>query len=824
MRSLFLILPLALVPIAALAHHSAHRGVAVPHTGVATVDEPSAAVVNPAGIGFVESPALQYFHQGSNLRGSRLLGYSDGDGVYLAAPLLGLHPGISMEWMRPAGGQRYRRTGWSLALSGDQALSLGVTYNVFSSPDPQLDAFNTFDLGVLYRPMRFLSVGVAARDLGARLGGYELPVRYDFGLAGRLWKDRITVAADLYADSDAGGNFEARTLAAGLGVEPIAGLLIQAQYAFPAQAPRDDQAIFLTFTANTGHLGASAGAIHARTGGARGDGWIAGVRVSQERYRALPSRGGRVAMIDLGDALEEPGFFESLFSPRDPYAALLKRLGELRDDASVSALVVEVRDLPVGMGRTEELRSALKAIRDRGKRVVAYLVEADVKEYYLATAADTIWMPPTSAISVKGVATSHLYLKDGLAKIGVAFQAVTAGKYKSAPEQLTRSDMSAADKEQVGLILDDLYGRLVKATAEGRRLPEEKVRAAVDRGLYDAPSAKEAGLADALVWPDEIEGKLEALLGRSPRMVEDYQPAQARAAQRWGRRPEIAVVEVKGVIAPGKSRRDTFGVETVSGAETICRQIRSAASDPNVRAIVLRVDSPGGDVLASDLIWRELIAAKAKGKPVVASMGDLAASGGYFVSVAADTILAEPSTITGSIGVFGLKPDFSGLLGKIAVNSVVMKRGQNADIFSVTRPWNDTEKAAIQRQVDWYYDVFLTRVSEGRKMAKDQVDKLAGGHVWTGQQALERKLVDSLGDLSQAVQLAKQRSGLGPEAEVRVRRMGRGGGIFDLSEAESRLAGRNPLAGVARLLPEMRAAAALSELGPVVALPPGWVF
>jgi protease-4 len=261
----------------------------------------------------------------------------------------------------------------------------------------------------------------------------------------------------------------------------------------------------------------------------------------------------------------------------------------------------------------------------------------------------------------------------------------------------------------------------------------------------------------------------------------------------------------------------------MSGAESVVDQLNAAAEASEVKAIVLRIDSPGGDAVASDLIWRAVKKAREK-KPVIASMGDLAASGGYLVAVGAERIFAQPSTLTGSIGVFVLKPELSGLLEKLSIHRDVQARGKYADIASMSRPWTAEERALVERQVDVVYANFLDRVVEGRALPRAEVEKVAGGRVWTGQQALERKLVDQLGGLGDAVAAARQRAGLGPHEVVEVRRSGGGWSDFLRSSGTKALAGDEPaLRRMAALLPELRTAALLFELGPMLALPVEWI-
>ncbi|HSN92133.1 MAG TPA: signal peptide peptidase SppA, partial [Anaeromyxobacteraceae bacterium] len=506
----------------------------------------------------------------------------------------------------------------------------------------------------------------------------------------------------------------------------------------------------------------------------------------------------------------------------DPYLSLVRRLERARDDRDVAGLVLVTSDLPVGLARVEELRRLVTEIRTR-KPVLVYLRGGRTKEVLLAAAATAVASPPGTPLFVTGLASSTLYLRDGLARLGMAFDVVKAGAYKTAPEPLVRSGPSPEAREQREAVLDDVFARTVAGVAAGRRLPEPRVREIVDRGIFTAEEAREAGLLDAVLWPDEMKEWVRGQVGRSVRVVNGYRPVPPRTAQTWGRPPVVAVVPVEGTIVRG--RRSLRGL---SGAEGIARAIRRAAADGDVRAIVLRVDSPGGDGLASDLLWREVRQARKKGKPVVAWTGDVAASGGYLVASAADAIVAQPSSLTGSIGVFALKPDLSGLLAKLSIGRDASARGENAQILSLARPWSASERALLQAQVDRFYRTFLERVAEGRGMTVAEVEALAAGRVFTGQQAFDRRLVDRIGTLADALALAREKAGLAADEPFELRRFPAGpGGLARL--AADALALVEPaeeegsLLRAAADLPEVRTLAALAEMGPIVALPPEWV-
>jgi protease IV len=792
-------------------------GLALPVPGVAAAEEPSGIGTTPAAPGFVRSLAIEWFTEGNVTDESRA------NGLYLASSLGPLGAGYSIEWVRPRGpdGARYRKNALALAAGDGRSISLGVGWNRFSSPDAAIDPLSSWDLGLTVRPSRHVSVGAAMLGRGARLGDARLPVRYDLGLATRFGGDAFTLSADLLADDRARGAFHATHLAFGAAAELRTGLALAAQVTVPlrdeAGLERDPAAV-VALRWNGPHLGITGGvaALPERTGR------LLGVRASRERYRA-PGSGRRVPLVDVDDELERERFLFLTIGDPDPYGLLLRRLAAARIDPDLAALVVKIENLSLGAGRTEELRAALAAVAER-KPVLAYLTRADSAEYWLATAATQVAVPPGATLDVSGVAASALYLRDALARLGVGFEVVVRGAYKTAPEPLVRTEPSPEAREVANSVLDDVFGRFVADVAAARRLPAERVTALVDEGLLGSEEAKAAGLVDEVLWPDELEGWVRRVAGGRARLAGPYRPAAERRAQRWGRPAIVEIVRVEGTIVPGESRSGPLGGERFAGADTVAAQVRRAAEDRDVKAIVVRIDSPGGDGLASDLIWREVVRARER-KPVIASMGDAAASGGYLVAVGADAIVAEPSTLTGSIGVFALKPDLSGLLAKLSIHRESYVRGENAQLASTTKPWSDSERRAVERQVEAFYRIFVERVAAARGLPPDELERLAAGRVWTGRQAHDRRLVDRLGSVDDAIAMAMERARLRPGDHVEIRRTATGAaGLSALAHGAAAAAPAGSLARALGALPEVRAMAVLAELGPVVALPAEWVI
>jgi len=417
-------------------------------------------------------------------------------------------------------------------------------------------------------------------------------------------------------------------------------------------------------------------------------------------------------------------------------------------------------------GKVQELRDAVLDFRKSGKRISAYLEYAGEREYYLATAADKIYLVPTGSLDVTGIATYELFLKGTLEKVGAQADFEKIGEYKTAPNQLTQTTFTPAHREMTESLSRDMYEQLVRGIAETRKKKVEDVRTLIDEGPFLARDAVRAGLVDGLAYEDQLDDQ-EAVSKSGTVEGQVYARVRRRTAPRTA--PRIAVVYVSGIINSGESGFDPLNGE-VAGSAPLLKAIRSARADTNVRAIVVRIDSPGGSSVASDVIWRELTVTRDEkpSRPLVASMSDLAASGGYYVAMAAPSIVAQPGTLTGSIGIFGGKFITGGVFEKVGANIESVIIGRNAGIESPERQFTDSERQKLREQIRDFYNGFIQKVAASRKMPVERVDQLAQGRVWTGAQARERGLVDALGGLDRAIALAKERAGIAADTEVEV--------------------------------------------------------
>ena len=458
-----------------------------------------------------------------------------------------------------------------------------------------------------------------------------------------------------------------------------------------------------------------------------------------------------------------------------------------------SVLIVPTHlDLPY-WAKVQELRDAILDFRKSGKPINAYLEDGGDREYYLATACERIFMVPSAALDVRGIATYEVFVRGTLDKIGATADFEKIGDYKTAPNQLTQQTFTAAHREMSESLNRDMYEQLVRGIAEGRKKRVEDIRALVDEGPFLPDAAVRAGLVDKLAYEDQLDD-LGALSRNAKVEGEDYGRSRFRQAS-LARGPRIAVIYISGVIAGGTGGFDPINGE-VAGSKTLIEAIRSARADSSVRAIVLRIDSPGGSSTASDVIWRELVVTRDQKpeRPLVASMSDLAASGGYYVAAAAPYIVAQPATITGSIGIFGGKVVLGGTYEKLGAHIESLSIGRNAEMESPVRPFNDTERAKLKEELEAFYGQFVQKVAATRHMPAARVDELGRGRVWSGLQAKANGLVDELGGLDAAVALAKKRAGIAAGTEVELVSYPERKTLFEL--LAQRLAGANDQAGM----------------------------
>ena len=429
-------------------------------------------------------------------------------------------------------------------------------------------------------------------------------------------------------------------------------------------------------------------------------------------------------------------------------------------------------------GKAQEIRDAVLDYKASGKPIVAFLEYGGTQEYYLASAADKVFLTPVSPLDLVGVASYEMFVRGALDKIGAYPDMLHAGDFKTASNFYTETTFTPEHREMAESLNRDLYEQLIEGIAAGRDLGKSEVRRLVDEGPFLPADALEAGLVDGLVYADELK-RQDPFDDVNWREIADGDYRQiSLESVGLNRGQRIALIYAVGTITSGAGGVDLLGGE-VLGSDTLVRAIRAARIDHSVLAIVLRIDSPGGSAVASDVIWREVMLAKAD-KPVIASMSDLGASGGYYIAMAADTIVAQPATLTGSIGVVAGKITTGGTYEKVGITIEPVSSGRFAGMYSPVTPFSDDERAKMQEHIDAIYEQFLTKAAEGRGTTRDAIHEVAQGRVWTGRQAKERGLVDELGGLGRAIALAKERAGIDAAVEVELVIYPRPKSLFEL--------------------------------------------
>jgi protease IV len=484
-----------------------------------------------------------------------------------------------------------------------------------------------------------------------------------------------------------------------------------------------------------------------------------------------------VLSLDIGAGFSDAapsGALSQLLAPaRPPLKDVLDALEKAGGDARVKGLVARIGDGEMGLSQAQELRDAIAAFRAKGKRAVAYSdsfgeFSSGTRSYYLASSFDEIWLQPHGLVGLIGLRAEEPFFRGTLDLLGVVPRFDHREQYKSATDPFTEKTMTGPDREQLTALLDSVYGQIVRGIAADRKLDESAVRALVDRGPLLAQEALDAHLIDHIGYDDEAMAALGVGPGgdKRPLSLTRYLAAAGRPHQSG---PTIALIYATGEIARGGGGGDQLLGSGAGGADTVIRAFRLAERDPAVRAILFRIDSPGGSAVASESIWRAALRAQAAGKKLIVSMGDVAGSGGYYIAASADKIVAEPATITGSIGVLAGKVLLTGLLEKIGAATSGVDVGANAALFSSFEDFTPADYQRFEAFLDDVYAGFKDRVATGRKLDPATVESLAKGRIYSGEDAKAKGLVDALGGFATALQLAKDTAGIAPDSDVTVK-------------------------------------------------------
>ncbi len=747
-------------------------GLALPATPLTGEHDARAVTINPGGLALLRGPemALALELEDEDVATSSGPGFgtffaTSGGGSIV--PRYGF--GMGFEWLRPSRTQLAPDPGTPFRLTTSFALAMGprsgfgIAWHHFVD-EGALGSRETFDLGYSSRWTHYLAVGAALRDVStAPIAGTPIQRRYELetlvrplgtdalevALGGRIGETRADVDgwARLVVRAARGlyviGNVETRELFA-LEDSPVGRREVSGR----------DLRATLGVEVSFGGFGVSAYGTGLRDD--RGDSHPYGSTVVLRTTTLGPpsvlGHSDHIERIELSGAVSSRKLTKHVM-----------RLRAIARDPHAKAVVVMFDGLSAGWATLQELRSELVGLRAAGKKVFAYMVSGTGRDYYVATAANKIYIDPAGGLRLVGLAGTTLYFRGAFDQVGVTPQFEKIAEYKSAPEQFTETKPTDVAAKMHDELYDSLWQQWLAAVAEGRGITIEEVKALIDAGPYTAGElAKDRKLVDAVAPPDKISQLIVAELGGGYGVAS----APSERPDRW-KRPGIAVIYVEGDITDGKSQNVPLLGRTLAGGETLVEAIAAARRDSRVGAIILRIDSPGGSAVASELVSREVFETRGV-KPILCSFGDYAASGGYFIAAGCDLIFSEPMTVTGSIGIFYGKFDLSGLIKKLGITTQTHKRGARSDMESLFRPYTDEERRVMLEKLRYMYGRFVGAVAEGRKLTKEQVDAAGRGHVYTGAMAKPIQLVDRLGGLGDAIEEAKRRMGLSTDAKVQL--------------------------------------------------------
>ncbi|HWO13864.1 MAG TPA: signal peptide peptidase SppA, partial [Polyangiaceae bacterium] len=761
-------LALGLVPALAGAQTPVVLQQRLPELGrsVASSDDSTALLQNPANLAFVPAGELRW--TGTFLREDAAVPWQ-GHAFGLALPLpFSLAAGVRLDFVDPpsdslvAAGRtenaNYTWFTWGLAARLGRATSFGATFQRSFASGEVGDDLSSYSLGASFRWLDEVGLSLVAHDLNGPSNEVgSVGPSYTGALAIRPTGSR---EVELGLEASYLDDIDVWAPRATLGVDiPNVGRVRGELTLFDAGDP--EARTWLATAGLSLYLNRNDSSLEAGVTGLTGDavGGTTGLDLQTTvATRAFPEPVGiSFERFSVRLRLEEtPSYRE--------HVALLRQLWSLAEEPRLDAVVLEPRNAPADtLAHAEELRDAIAELRRHGKAVLCHLEDADVTALYTCAAANRVLINPAGGIRYAGLAARYVFFGRLLENIGVRADVVAIGAHKSAPERFTRSassDVSKADKID---LLQQLERQLTEGVAAGRNLSFARVRAASKEGPFMAARAKQVGFVDELAFDDEVDAALRKLIGRSTRLTTDDR--RPKAPSRFSPQPSLALIYVEGDMIDGRSRQIPLLGSDVVGSYTIAEALTAARESPLIKAVVLRIESPGGSTTAADVIWRQ-IQLTAKRKPVVVSMGGYAASGGYYIAAPGTRIYANPSTLTGSIGVFYGKADASALLERLGIDIEVYKTAEQADADGMYRAFTAAERRSLESSLRAFYDLFLDRVSTGRKMDKNSVDAVAQGRVWTGEQARENGLVDEVGGLRQALAHARRLGGLPSDAPI----------------------------------------------------------
>ncbi len=690
------------------------ESVTLPSYSSAVCDDAMAVIINPAGLGVRRGLNGYYYHT--------LSGTTGGDNAFFIS-LANL--GFGAEFVDQAE-VRFNKYTLSDSIRLSSNLYFGTGYSWYNSDYKIYDRLSSWDMGLLCRPSNYISFGVVARNLTR---SENTKRNYNLAIGLRPYTDHITFSMDSIATE--GNKIKDIDIKWSIELEPVNGMLLKGSY-------RRDGSFDIKVGIGFPKLEFGSYRYFDENGTNKGGGLY--TRFSNERYRTIFDIGRYVLDVNSED---------------------IDKVLKAKDDVTIEGIILKPDMGGNGIAHIQEMRDCIAEFKSTGKKVLCYMDMSSNKSYYLASISNKIIINRAGYLLLNGLRSEVTSYKGTLDKLGIEAELYNIGNYKTASEMLTNEKMSDYHRESLNSLLDDLNDQMISGIADGLDNTKEKVQELIDKGPYTAREAEKAGLVDSLVYADQVEEEMKQLIGKKVTVIsgKDY-GRRKYYSYNWKANPRIAVIYATGLIVPGETMFDG-----IMGSDTICNALKKVREDSLIKAVVIRIDSGGGSVFASDLIWREVVLTKKK-KPVIVSMGDVAASGGYYIACHADKILAEPGTITGSIGVIAGKINFRGFYDKLGINKEILKRGKNSDIYSLYSNFSDEQKEIIERQTQETYNDFVAKVAEGRNMSREQVEKIAQGRVWTGRQARENGLVDELGGLNKAISIAREKANIKKDEAV----------------------------------------------------------
>lgn len=701
----------------------------------ATVSGAESIWINPAGLG--KTRAEGYLWLADYFEGE----LADDWGVVIHKKSLGVGY-RSLE--RPDGKVREYRFGMGAQLGNDRTY-WGFSYQYYKDGPPELHKKHLWNVGVLSQQNPKLAWAAVLSNLNrATQNDDRTEIEQHYSIAYRPKGDLVTLSADML-----------------LGTKTR---LSNADFIYHAEVTAK-QGVYLTGWLDSDknfslgvrvnllkHFVGSQSSFDRNGNDIRTTAYYGATSLRQKSV--LKEKGRRLSLKMSGRVRENPP--QPIFGRKaTSFASLIQSINRAARDDSINEMVLRLSSFSPGFGRAQELRTALIDFRATGKRVICHLGRPGNLGYYIASVCNSILIPPVSQFNLTGLRAELTFYKGLMDKIGVRAEMLRIGDHKTGPERYTENESTDQNRAQVNRILDELYDQFVEGIASARDMKTEALKEIINQAPYTSTEALELGLVDGLSYADDLQS---SFLEKMPEISFRSYQADTLTDRTWGRPAIVAVVPIEGEIAYG-SRGSLISPPTEATPRRMARSLGLAVADPQVKAIVLRINSPGGLALAGDEIYHEVEKASRK-KPVVISMANVAASGGYYVAMPGERIFVNPACVTGSIGIYGGKPDLSGLYEKLAVTKEIYTRGDNAALLSFSQPFTPEQKKKYMAGLQAFYDHFVALVSESRGLSIDSVDNLSRGRVWTGREAVANGLADQLGGLTEAAAYAAQLAGL----------------------------------------------------------------